>query len=216
MKTNNRLLFKIANKCLRSLPTLILALWLISQTLVSRGGFISRWWDIVEDRLDTPYCKANLAFSGTSFLLTSCENVYLAKWLKTALQREKVETLSVLPAQTLYYRVLPEATPFPGLVVGWNDFANFEYQIRLLKTCLYEKSNCPANLDSILLIPTSPSTMKGSWQNFGDRDNPLGYIFFPQQTLENLIINYSGSHYRKLTYLRGGKRAILLIAKKNR
>ena len=150
--------------------------------------YIFRWWDIVEIKKDSRKCKS-YDFNETKFLKISCREYEIAKWLKAQKGQENIDILSIVPAQTLFYRLKGfnhKKTKY--LTVTWNDFSNrkkanekFNYLLDSIK------EDCSGNQRVVfILFPTSESTINGSKQNFKSAKEQI----FIQEKIENTLLNF--------------------------
>jgi len=190
------------------------SIWLIWQTLYSRGAIFSAWWDIVYEPIGGSYCRADIEFQGTTGLITNCKNLEFSRWFREHTNNEPITKVSILPAQTLYYRTLLKSKPFPGLVIAWNDFGNFENTIDILENCFLKKGSCPGSLDALILFPTSVKTVEASWKNFGTGSEP--FESFRQNKVENLIANYQGKDFNRHFFNGGDNKAFLFLKNKTK
>ena len=165
---------------------------IISQThrenIYSKNNeYIYRWWDIVEIRKNSEQCLSD-DFNGTKFLKITCRDYEIGKWIKSHIGQNNIDILSVVPAQTLYYRLKGlKHNKTKYLTVTWNDFSNrkkaferFNYLIESIqKDCSGDKRVV------FILFPTSETTINTSKSLFTSETEQI----FSQEIIEDELIN---------------------------
>ena len=162
-----------------------LAYLLITEYTQFRRKYYFKWWDVVEMKHTAKLCDPQPVFRNLWGLKISCDDKAVGKYLASRMYKQK--RVTIMPAQTLYYRLFPNTSSSEKyLTVIWNDFSNSRRALEAVNHLarLNNAGRCQSLKEyGFVLFKTSSATIEGSRLNFSiNRDIPLA-----QEEIEKIV-----------------------------